>query len=271
MSKKSLVAIDPQASLTIGNPEIVNMLVQQQVRALEKEKKELLQSCKAQTEILTIGSKEILMSQFDDFNEAFGKKLDAYAKARGALSGRKLLWVNPFGHKEGEVHFTTYPLISKNDRYHPYEEWNEKELEYLRKAVQCEVIIADIPTAAELKEWCGSWQDEYDNKEDAYIDWSADNSEGTNFFLSFFRSEKTIDLIKKYREIYNQELPNRRRLAELDRLLGDTTNIEKAILAKMTENTLRNSPQLVEAFEVLTERILGLPYAVTPQLTIDVE
>ena len=277
MSSKSMVAVNPQISLTIGNPEMVNMLVQQQVVALQAQLKELEVRSKNRFDLLNTGIIEIIESMDADFKKAYGKKLDAYAKARGALTGHKLTWKSPYGglitEYERVRHGAICVKLYRSGGYRNSElvAWNERDEAELNKPNQLEFRLVEIPTVAELNSWNCDWRTDYDSKEEAEEAWSEDNSEAGGLYLSLKLSKETIDLIKKYRAIDNEGIPDRSRLEEIRNLLKDTVNIEKAVLAKMTQNTLENNPELVEAFAVLTKGILGLPYMETKQLTIDAE
>lgn len=275
MSKKSMVAINPQISLTIGNPEIVNMLVQQQVRALKKELKDLKEENGKRLQILQAGVVEIIASLNADFKNAFGKKLDTYTKARSKLLGKKVTWTNPFPEHPSNDDIYSYGgvcILSYRGRLYGRDRgWTEADEKALPQAVSTAVNFGEIPTVKELDEWYDSWREEFETREEANEAWSADNGESSEFALEFKRSEKTIELIKKYRAIDNEGIPLNNRVAELEGLLADTANIEKAILAQMTQNTLENNPELVEAFGVLANGILGFEPLGAKQLVVEAE
>lgn len=277
MSSKSMVAISPQVSLTIGNPEIVNMLVQQQVRALKAELKGLEKQSKESYSTLRAGVVEIIASFNADFVAAYGKKLDAYTKARSALTGRQLKWLSPYPaepedndiYREGGVCIRSFR--GRGYGYAENDPWSEKEEKVLSLAFEVNLQLSEVPSVKELNEWCDSWRTDFDSKADAEEAWAQDNEEESGFSLTLKRSEKTIELIKKYRALDNESIPIRKRIGELNDLLKDTANIEKAVLAQMTQNTLESNPELVEAFGVLTKGILGLPYLETKQLVAEGE
>lgn len=278
MSSKSMVAVNPQISLTIGNAEIVNMLVQQQVAALRAEVAELEAISRKNFEVLDAGILEIVQSMDKDFHRAYGKKLDAYAKARGALTGHKLSWKSPYAGPVNDYEKVRHGGICvKQYRNSGYRDlarltpWTAEDEADLKKANQLEFSLVEIPTLSELNNWDRDWRENYETREDAEAAWSEDNCEQGGLYLSLKLSEGTINLIKKYRGVDNEGFPIMKRLTELRTLLADTANVEKAVLAKMTENTLKSNPELVEAFSVLTEGVLGLPYLETKQLTIEAE
>lgn len=278
MSSKSMVAISPQVSLTIGNAEIVNMLVQQQVAALLAEVAELEAASKENFKTLDAGILEIVQSMDADFHKAYGKKLDAYAKARGALTGHKLSWKSPYAGPIDDYEKVRFGGICvKQYRNGGYRDlnaltpWTEKDEADLKKFNQLEFSLVEIPTLKELNEWDEDWRQNFETREEAEAAWSEDNCEQGGLYLSLKLSERTINLIKKYRAIDNEGLPIMERLREIRNLLADTANIEKAVLAKMTQNTLKSNPELIQAFNVLTEGVLGLPYLETKQLTVEAE
>lgn len=277
MSKKSMTAINPQISLTIGNPEIVNMLVQQQVRALKAELKTLEAQSAENYQSLRAGVVEIIVSMDADFRTAFEKKLDAYVKARSALVGRKLNWVSPFSKEpeDGDIYKHGWICIRAHySRGYDSREnaaWTTKEEAELSKALDIVLRLVEVPTVKDLNEWSSCWREDFGSKEEADEAWSEDNAVESGFDFQFKRSEKTIELIKKCRAIDNESIPVRARIKELNAFLADTENIEKAVLAKMTQNTLESNPELVEAFGVLTKGILGMPYLETKQLTVEAE
>lgn len=278
MSSKSMVAINPQISLTIGNAEIVNMLVQEQVAALQAEVAELEEISKKNFEVLDAGILEIVQSMDADFHRSYGKKLDAYAKARGALTGHKLSWKSPYAGPVNNYEKVGFGGICvKRYRNGGYRDlsaltpWTEEDEAELKRAKQLEFNLVEIPTLKELNEWDQDWRENFETREEAEASWSEDNSERGGLYLWLKFSEATINLVKKYRAVDNEGFPIMKRLTELRALLADTANVEKAVLAKMTQNTLKSNPELIQAFSVLTEGVLGPPYLETKQLTVEAE
>ena len=276
MSKKSMVAINPQISLTIGNPEIVNMLVQQQVKALKNEQKLLEKSNESLLKIRDEGLVEIVASLREDYKTTHGKHLDALVKALSALTGRRHGWSNPYPKDvSGNLH-PYYSIVSANySRVYGQrkgEEWDAEDLkDDLKYSQNPTVQFGCVPTVAELEDWNDCWRDDFSSKEEAIQAYLDDYSEGQEIQVKLNASKETCALIAKYRLVDTERLPVCERMHEIKELLEDTANIEKAVLAQMTQNTLESNPELVEAFSVLTKGVLGLPYIDTKQLTVEAE
>jgi hypothetical protein len=259
---KILNPIESKVSLTIGNPEIVNMLVQRRVKAIRAELKNLRRKNIEHFEMAKAKVVGIIASLKSDFQAAHGKKLDAYAKARSALVGRKLKWLSPYPETPSDndiMQIGSNYIMSYRSPHTRDQLWgtpvHEKELV---NKVETIVYFSEIPTSKELDDWDSNWRQEFDSKEFAIEAWAQDNLEDNEFYLSFVRSDKTIELIKECREFDNAGAPIRMRIAELDNLLDNTPDIEKAVLAQMTENTLESNPELASAFGVLAKGLLGM-------------
>lgn len=259
---KILNPIESRVSLTIGNPEIVNMLVQRRVKAIQAELKSLRRKNIEHFEMAKAKVVGIIASLKSDFQAAHGKKLDAYAKARSALVGRKLKWLSPYPETPSDndiMQIGSNYIMSYRSPHTRDQLWgtpaHEKELV---NKVETIVYFSEIPTNKELDDWDRDWRQEFDSKEFAIEAWAQDNLEDNEFYLSFVRSDKTIKLIKECWEFDNAGAPIRMRIAELTNLLDNTPDIEKAVLAQMTENTLESNPELAEAFSVLAKGLLGM-------------
>lgn len=265
-----LSVINPQISLTIGNPEIVNMLVQQQLQALKNKIQDLYEKDLELYENLCNGVSEIIKSMNADFVNLYSEKLDDYAKAYSALKGKDLNWFAPWSASGTEARLRAGAICIRRyqGRFDEDSPWGEREEKSLKNSFQVSVSLAENPTEQDLDEWCEDWQTEFDSKDSAIGLWVKDN-ERHEVELSFKRSEETIALIKKYRAIDNQSIAIRSEIKKLEKLVEDRAEIEKAILARVTQNTLQSNPELIKAVEVLTNGLMQLDTAGLPTLTVE--
>lgn len=257
----------PSVSLTIGNVEIVNMLVQSQVEKMNDQRRALTAEVDLFSASLIQKKKEILVQMALDFAAEYGDRLTAYGKAYGALHGITVSWRNPYNLVDyGQGLSDTVNMIGSRLVYFDrgYSRtgrssegsygWKDLDVD-LKKKVSEEVSFSEIPTVQDLKSWDLHWKTVYASKELAVQAYQSENS-CLSVDLEHNLSESVKVLVRRAREVENQRLAFMAQIAELDEKLKDIPNIEKQILATVTRNTLENNPQLSQAFGVLTQGLL---------------
>jgi hypothetical protein len=263
-----MTAVNPQISLTIGNSEIVNMLVQARVKELKKQLAaidvELVGATKQYAE-----KQPLLRAQMEaDFQTTFGKKIEGFIKAFSALSGQRISPTRPFGGTpEGWAYdgiFTSMTNRGLRDYYgNPRVGQKWQETDKIPTGWDLIVEFVKEPSAHEIKE---IMKDEGCSKEEA-IAIAIERADGiTQVDLVLPISEEAQKIVQAARELDNVRLNLASRREEINALLANTPSVEKEILAKMTQNTLESNPELAAAFGVLCQGMIGLSADSIPAL-----
>jgi hypothetical protein len=267
MSKVEILnAINPQISLTIGNAEIVNMLVQARVAKLNETKAANDQRLVTSSLEMAAIHAEFRTQIKADYVATFGKKLESFAKVYKDLTGTKV--TSTFGEGiEGCESWAADGLFigfvdSQYNRRSPI--WTDADK--LPKEIPFEVNFVQTPTSKEVTAKMKSSGLEEEAALQACL-------EDACLFLEFeLKLPLTAELkavILKARELNNRRNAIAAENRELNRLLADTPAVEREILAKMTQNTLQSNPELAQAFGVLAGGLMQLDAAGLPALSVD--
>lgn len=268
MSRKNhevLEVITPKISLTIGNPEIVNMLVQARVRELKSQLAVLDVQLEEATKLYS-EQQPLLRSQIQkDIQTTFGKKAEATRKALATLSGKKVVITHDFestpswDRDPGFLHLTSSRI--RNQYASEPSPWSEKHV--IPSSVQIRFDFHEVPPADEIKD---EMQSGCTKEEAIFSILNSCDPLCALDDLTLVYSDAVKAVIKEARELDNARNAIVAKRGEILGLLGDTSSVEKEILAKMTQNTLESNPELAAAFGVLCHGIGTLSADSVPAL-----